>query len=318
MSTLPPEARLWELMRGALATRALAIVADLGVADALSSGPRPADEIAADLGADPDTLHRLLRALASEGVFEEEKPGVFCNNASSERLKDQAIASFAHLHGGVWHRVAGELDHTGESPFRRVHGTDFWSWLDANPEERAVFDCAMVEGVDRRVQRLLEVFWRGDETVVDVGGGNGSLLESLLDHMPALHGVVFDLPGATRQVPTDDGRVSFESGDFFRSVPAGDVYVLSTVLHDWDDAHAAEILTTLRRCAPTGARVLILEAVVPLGNEPHSAKWLDLLLFAIAGGRERDESQWRALLADAGFEVVAISDGLIEARCLSR
>jgi hypothetical protein len=149
---------------------------------------------------------------------------------------------------------------------------------------------------------------------VDVGGGNGSLLVALMGREPGLRGVVFDLPETTRDEAALGDRISFVEGSFFDRVPEGDVYVLSTILHDWDDERAGAILATIGRAAPAGARLLVVESVVRPGNEPDGAKWLDLLMLAFAGGRERDEAQWRALLEGAGFEPVSIRDGLIEAR----
>jgi O-methyltransferase domain len=316
VTEVTPEARLWDIMRGALATRALALVADLRVADALAAGPRTVEDVARDVGSDPGTLHRILRALASDGVFAEEEPGVFCNTDVSEVLRrSDGWGDFAHLFGGVWHRTAGELAASGEPPFPRLFGTDFWSWLAGNPSERAAFDRAMEQGGDRRVERLAGLDWRGDETVVDVGGGNGSLLFELLGRQPGLRGVVFDLPETTRDETAFGDRCTFVAGNFFDGVPPGDVYVLSTILHDWDDERAAAILHTIRASAPADARLLVLEAVVPPGNEPHGAKWLDLLMLALFGGRERDELQWRTLLSGAGFEPTSVEDGLIEARC---
>src|SRR5581483_11922955 len=147
--------------------------------------------------------------------------------------------------------------------------------------------------------------WRGDETVVDVGGGNGSLLVALLDRQPGLRGVVLDLPETVRDEAALGERIEFVEGDFFERVPAGDVYVLSTILHVWDDEHAARILRTIRAAARAGSRLLVVDAVVPPGNEPGGGKWLDLLMLALARGKERDERQWRELLADGGFEPVA-------------
>jgi hypothetical protein len=200
MSELAPEARVWNLLRGALATRTLALVADLRVPDALAAGPRPVEDLARETGADPDTLHRILRALASDGVFAEEERGVFRNTEASAVLcGDEGWTDFAHLFGGVWYRTLGDLDASSpEPPFPRMFGTDFWSWLADNPSERAAFDRAMSQGNDRRVERLAALDWRGDETVVDVGGGNGSLLLGLLRRQPGLRGVVFDLPETTR------------------------------------------------------------------------------------------------------------------------
>jgi O-methyltransferase domain/Dimerisation domain len=314
MSGRSPEEQLWELLRGALGTRALAIAADLGVAEALAGGQRPAADLAGELGADPDVLRRLLRALADEGVFAETAPGVFRNTEASELLRT-GWGSFAHLFGGVWLQAAAALDASGEPPFPREIGTDFWSWLAAHPDERAAFDRAMEQGVERRAERLVRLDWRGDETVVDVGGGNGSLLRTLLAHHEGLRGVVFDLPETVRDESALGDRCIFVAGDFFEWVPDGDVYLLATILHDWDDAGAARILGTIRAHASAGARLIVLDAVLPAGDERHGGKWLDLLVLALFGGRERDEEQWRELLPAAGYEPVRIDDGLIEARC---
>jgi hypothetical protein len=315
MSELPPEAVLWNHLRGAMMTRALGIVADLGIAGALAGGPRPIEEVAREVGADTDTLHRLLRALASDGVFAEEERGVFRNTAASELLHGGGWGDFAHLFGNDWYRAVGALDSGGEAPFSRTFGTDFWSWLEAHPAERAAFDRAMAQGNDRRVERIAELEWRGDEVVVDVGGGNGSLLIELLRRQPGLRGVVFDLPDTTRDEETFGDGIEFVAGSFFERVPRGDVYVLSTILHDWDDERATAILRTIKAAAPARARLLVIDAVVPTGNEPHGAKWLDLLMLTLAAGRERDEAQWRALLEGGGFEPLRVEDGLIEARC---
>jgi O-methyltransferase domain len=314
MTEPQPEDRLWDVLRGALSTRALALVADLGVAQALKAGPRHVDELAQEVAADPDVLRRLLRALASEGVFAEQEPGVFRNTEASELLRD-GWGAFAHLFGGAWLRAAGALDSSGQPSFPGAFGTDFWSWLAGNPDERALFDRAMEQGNDRRVNRLADLDWGDGETVVDVGGGNGSLLVGLLERQRGLRGIVFDLPETTRDEARLGERYTFVAGDFFERVPRGDVYVLSTILHDWDDESAARILGTIRACAPSGARVRILDAVVPDGNGEHGAKWLDLLMLALFGGRERDEVEWRALLGAAGLAPERIADGLIEARC---
>jgi hypothetical protein len=315
--TVRPESTIWNLLRGALATRALGIVAELGIADALADGPRSVSELARETSSDPDALHRLLRALASDGVFAETAPGVFENTGASEVLRfEGGWDDFAHLFGGVWHRTAGELDASGEPPFPRIFGTDFWSWLAEHPGERAAFDRAMEQGWESRLERLASVEWRGDELVVDVGGGNGSLLLQLLARQPSLRGIVFDLPETNRdEAELAREGIEFAAGDFFQSVPRGDVYVLSTILHDWDDERAAAILRTIRAAAPADGRLLILESVIQPGNDPDGAKWLDLLMLALFAGRERDEQQWRGLLEAGGFEPIRVTDGVIEARC---
>ena len=133
--------------------------------------------------------------------------------------------------------------------------------------------------------------------------------------MPRLNGIVFDLPETVRDEAALGERISFVEGSFFERVPEGDVYILSTILHDWDDESAAVILQRIRKAAPSGARLVVIETILPEGNEPNGAKWLDLLMLTLFAGKERNDAQWRALLAKGGFEPVSMEDGLIEARC---
>ena len=314
MSERPPEEILWNLLRGSLTTRALAVISQLGVADALGNGSRSTEDLARDVGADPETLYRLLRALASDGVFAEEEPQVFRNTTASEQLRaGGGWNEFANLFGGALHRALSELDASGRSPFEETFGTDFWSWLEAHPDERANFDRAMEQGKEDRIDRLEPVAWRGDETVVDVGGGNGSLLVELLKRQPGLRGIVFDLPETVRDEAALGDRIEFVEGSFFERVPEGDVYVLSTILHDWDDERAVAILRTIRASARDDSSLLILDAVVPHGNEPGGRKWLDLVMLTLVGGKERTEAQWRELLPAGGFEPVRFHEALVEA-----
>jgi SAM-dependent methyltransferase len=306
---------VWDALRGGLATRALALAAEHGVAEALLGGPRSVDELAAGSGADPDTLNRLLRALASDGIFEEVEPGVYANTEASAMLTEDGWDAFARLFGGPWLQAIAALDTSGEASFPRVFGDEFWSWFRDHPEERALFDRAMEQGWQGRIERLDAVGFRGDETVVDVGGGNGSLLRALLDRHPELRGVVFDLPETVRDEASFGDRLTFVEGSFFDKVPRGDVHVLSTILHDWDDEEARRILETVRAAAAPGSRLVLIEAVIRPGNDPDGAKWLDLLMLVIAGGRERTEEEWRALLESAGWEPVRFFEsGAIEAR----
>lgn len=315
MSNRAPYAVVWDLFLGALATRAIGVVADLRVAHALASGPRPIADLAREVGADADALHRILRALASEGVFAEETRGVFRNTEASVLLGRSGVDDFAHLFGTVWHRAAGELDATGSPVFARAFGSDFWTWLAEHPDERRAFDGAMAQSVEWKLEQLERVEWRGDETIVDVGGGNGTVLVEFVRRRPGLRGIVFDLPETVRDEEAFGDRCTFVAGDFFERVPRGDAYVLSTILHDWNDERAGAILRTIRAAAPKDARLVIMDAVIPTGNESHGAKWLDLLMLVLFAGRERDQEQWHELLGGAGFEVVRIEDGLIQARC---
>jgi hypothetical protein len=303
---------IWNALRGALVTRALGLAADLGVAQALSAGPRSSAELARERGVDADVLKRVLRALASDGIFAETEPGVFGNTPASEVLAREGWDDFAHLFGGVWLQAVAALDASGEASFPRVHGNEFWGWLAAQPDERAAFDRAMAQGWQSRLDRLQRIDWRGDELVVDVGGGNGSLLSALLERHPRMRGIVFDLSETVRDELALGDRCRFVEGSFFESVPPGDVHLLSTILHDWNDDSARRILETVRAAA--GERLVVLDGVIEPGNAPDGAKWLDLLMLVIAGGRERTEEQWRVLLGDAGWRATRVCEGVIEAR----
>jgi hypothetical protein len=272
------ETLLWDLMRGPMTAKAIGWAADLKIAEALAEGPRPVAELALSTGVDAATLHRTLRALASDGVFAEDEPGVFHNTEASELLGRDGWPEFAHLFGGVFYEMLSRFP----EPFE----PDFWAWLAEHPAERAAFDTAMAAGKERYSERLAALDWDGTETVVDVGGGNGALLRGMLARRPDLHGIVFDLPETVRDESTFGERLEFVAGSFFEAVPV----------------------------APQGARLLLIESIVPAGNEPQGSKWLDLLMLVL-GGRERTEADWRELVDAAGFAAESVEDGLIQARC---
>jgi ubiquinone/menaquinone biosynthesis C-methylase UbiE len=310
MSERPHEAVLWDFLRGALMTKALAAVVDAGVPEALADGPRPVSE----LGGDADTLHRLLRALASDGIFREMESGVFEHTEHSKLLLAPGWSEFAHLFGGVFFDATTDLNaSTVAAPFPGRFGTGFWEWLADHPAERAAFDAAMAGERARPAERLAGLEWSEGQVVVDVGGGNGALLVELIRRRPELRGILLDLPETVRDEAALGDRIEFVAGSFFDSVPEGDAYIMSGILHDWPDNEAARILHTIRRAAPPHARLLINESVIEPGNEPQSAKWLDLLMLVLAGGRERDEEQWRELFESAGWEPVRF-EPVIEAR----
>jgi hypothetical protein len=306
-----PEMTIWNALRGALMTRALGLVAELGVAQALAEGPRSHEALARERGVDADVVYRVLRALASDGIFAEVEPGVFGNTDASEMLGRDGWGEFAQLFGGTWLETVAALDASGEPSFPRAHGEEFWAWLAAHPEERAAFDRAMAQGWQTRIERLESIGWRGDELLVDVGGGNGSLLVALLERHPRMRGIVFDLPETVRDEQALGDRCTFVEGSFFEAVPRGDAHLLSTILHDWDDRSARRILQTVR--ASGGERLVVLDSVIEAGNDPDGAKWLDLLMLALAGGRERTAEQWRVLLDQSGWRPTNIGRGLIEA-----
>jgi hypothetical protein len=327
MSGPRPEAVVWRMIQGSMATQALRVAVELGIADRLVDGARSVDELAVEVGVHADALHRVLRALAGEGVFEETEPRLFANTPPSDVLRSgdpAAWPDFVHFFGGAWYDAMAELPvavRTGDEAFTEVFGNDWWRWLESHPEEAARFDRAMAGEAAGRVDRLARLEWR-DETVVDVGGGNGAVLVELLRRYPRLRGIVFDLPHVAegaRSLVSRAGladRCDVVAGTFFGDLPeSGDAYVLSGVLHDWDDDDAAEILRRLRAAAPEHARIVILDGVIEPGNEPDETKWLDLLMLVLNRGRERTEDEWRSLLDRAGLRLERVDGGLLEAVC---
>ena len=314
------------MMLGFTVTQSIGAAVHLGLPDLVSERPRPAEDLARAADADPDAVYRLLRTLASLGIFAEED-GIICHTTMSELLCSGAPGSLAPqslVFSGVHYRTWGaglEAFQTGEAAFPKVYGAVFFEWLAAHPGEASAFNAAMAAGAAVRGARLLDRDWSRASTVVDVGGGTGAALIRLLIQTPGLVGTVFDLPrvrpeavAAIEKAGLAD-RCRFQGGDFFTDVPSGaDVYILSSILHDWDDAAASTILATLRRAMTPLARLVLLERVVEPGNQPDQGKLLDLHMLMVLGGKERSATEWRDLLAHAGFEVTTIEAGLVEAR----
>lgn len=294
---------LWDFLRGSLMTKALAAVVDAGVPEALANGPRPVSE----LRGDPDTLHRLLRALASDGVFRETEPGVFEHTDLSRQLLAPGWSEFAHLFGGVFFEATTDLDaSTSEAPFPGRFETGFWAWLAEHPAERATFDAAMAGERLRPAERLADLEWREGEVVVDVGGGNGALLAALIRLRPEVRGIVLDLPETVRDEEALGDRIEFAAGSFFESVPEGaDAYVLKWIIHDWEDEESVAILRTCRQAMSTAAVVLVIERDLGPPNENAIAKLADLNMFVMPGGRERTEEEYEQLFARAGLRHVS-------------
>ncbi len=303
----------------------LYVVTELGVADALGEGAQSIEALARRLNVVPHVLYRFLRALATYGVFEQDAAGRFRNTPASKSLRrddDSGWRDYAIVYGNVYRAFAEALPaaRTGENMFSRVHGVDWWTWLECNPEIGATFNRAMQAGAEGRIELISAFAWEDGETVVDVGGGNGTLVIELLQRQLRLSGVVFDLPEVAVEASAHieaaglSDRCRVIPGSFFDEVPTGgDVYLLAKVLHDWDDDAATRILSSVRAAAPDHARLLVIDSVVPAGNSPHPSKALDLVMLSLVDGRERGEDEWRHLLEAGGFRPISIGDGLVQA-----
>lgn len=308
--TEPPVERLRRALDGYLTTQLLYVAAKLGLAEALADGPLATAALSTAVGARPDALHRVLRGLVVEGVLAEED-GAFSltpMGACLPQLRGTAVAR-GELYASA---AAGLLDAVvhGGVAFEHVYGESFFAHLDAHPEHDAAFHASMTARATREAAAVVAACDLTDRhTVVDVGGGNGILLAAMLEAAPALHGLVVDraaaIPAAREHLEASGltDRARCVSGDFFDAVPAGrDLYVLSRVLHDWNDGDALRILRVCRKAMQSGSRLLIVDVVLPeRAVECPDGVLLDLNMLVLLGGRERTASEVHDLLARAGF-----------------
>lgn len=321
MDTPPPGAALMQLTTAFWLPQALYVVARLGVADHLAQGPRDVEALAAAVGAHPPALRRVLRTLAAHGVFTEVEPGRYALTPVGATLRSGAPeagrATVLSLVGPAMWQSAGALLHsvqTGRPAFDHVHGAPVFEWFGRQPDEGALFNDAMigVHGAEPAAVAAAYDF-SGLATIVDVGGGTGNLLAAVLRAAPDARGVLQDLPHVVAPARERLGRlgladrVEVVEGSFFDGVPpGGDAYLLSHVIHDWDDARCGRILDHVRAALRPGGRVLLVEMVVPPGDAPHPSKVLDLVMLAVPGGQERTADEYRALLAAAGLRLTRI------------
>lgn len=311
-----PAMSMMALLYGSLLGRLVSVVAEFGVADLCVHGPRHVDDLAAITDTDPDTLYRMLRALATAGVFSEVAPRCFaltdlartlCSDVpGSMREHARNWGSSEYLHTMVG--LGGSL-RSGRPSFDTHHGTDWWSYLSEHPRRAAVFDRAMGDRARQIGAAALAAYdLSGVRRLVDVGGGQGHLVAAVLDRYPGVEAVVFDRPDVVAGAPAVvGGRAEAVGGNFFTAVPPGaDCYVLSSVLHDWKDHEAAAILRSVRAAMDPAGRLLVLETVLPEGDEPHLGKLLDVLMLALVGGRERTAREYAVLLDRADLRLERI------------
>jgi hypothetical protein len=309
-----------QLLAGFQVSQALYAAASLGVADHLTAGPAPVSELAELTGAYQPSLYRLLRTLAGIGVFTETETGLFALTPLGQTLTRSHPASMRDL-ALMWmethYAPFGDLTHTirtGQPAADYHYGQPFFTWLAQRPGDASRFTGAMANltsGIKAAAITALPV--DGITTIVDVGGADGTLLGTLLASHPGLRGVLFDLPHVIADAPKTlaqygvEDRAECMAGDFFESVPAGrDGYLVSFVLHDWPDPQAEAILANIATAGGSGARLLLLEFVMPPGDTPHMSKMIDLTMLGMLAGKERTEAEWRELLTAAGFTGIGI------------
>lgn len=316
----PPPVTLLQMMTGYWVSQAVYVAAKLGIADLLVDGPVSCDDLATATRTHAPSLQRTLRALASVGVFSEVAPGHFALTPLATLLRSatpDSMRALAIMYAEEQYRAWGDMLHsvrTGEPAFEHQFGMGVFEYLAQNPEASAVFNEAMTGWTAQLAGAVVDSYdFSPFGTVVDVGGNQGTLLTAILRSQPRVRGILFDLPhvvAGAEELLTAAGvadRCARVGGDFFEAVPAGgDAYVLAQILHDWDDDRCVVILTRCREVMPDHGKLLVVELVLPEGDEPSFGKWLDLHMLVMASGRERTAAEYGTLFRAAGFELARV------------
>jgi ubiquinone/menaquinone biosynthesis C-methylase UbiE len=318
------------LIEGSWISQAINVVVSLGIPDLLRDGPRPSEELAAETGAHAQSLHRIMRALAGEGLFNFDDAGRFSLTPAGAVLRSDVPNSLHHwallmlgeVHQGAW----GELIHTartGESAFRHRFGVDLWQYCAGHAEHARLFAAAMAGFTTTYVKDLLSSYsFAAFKRIVDVGGGDGSLLIEILQANHGIRGTVFDLPAVIARAEQRiheaglAARCVASGGDALVEVPrGGDAYILSRMIHDWDDYNAEKILVNCRRVLAAGGRILVIERAMPYGAKERASvpgsvlsdiNMTDLNMMVMTSGRERTVGEYQSLFARAGLELIRV------------
>lgn len=320
MKEFPPAARLGQLITGYYASQAIFAAAKFGIADLLVDGSKSIEELAHATETKPELLYRLLRALASIGVFAEQDDKRFTLTPLAELLRSDVPGSQRSMalmmgeeHFLAWGNLADAVQ-TGDNAYEKVVGQPIFEHLAQHPEKAQIFDAAMTGIHGRETDAILDAYdFAGIDTIADIGGGNGTKLTAILQKYPRMKGILFDLKHVVdRARPQIEAagvldRCQLVSGDFFHSVPGGaDAYVMRHIIHDWDDDRARTILKHCHAVMSPGNKLLVVESVIPPGNDPFMGKFLDLTMMLIPGGKERTADEYRSLYDDSGFDLVRI------------
>lgn len=319
-NTVPPPVQLFEIATGFMKAQAIYVAAKLGIADLLKDGPKKVDELANITGVHGNSLYRLLRALASIGIFAEKDDGSFELTPMASALQSDismSLRPYVLLLGDKsWWNPWGNLLHsvkTGETAFDHIFGMSYSEYLKTHPDIAKIFNECMTSVSCAHNPAIVGSYdFSSFQKIVDVGGGHGSLLTAILKANPTLTGILFDLPHVINSCDKLDselsGRCEVIGGDFFEEVPAGgDAYILKQIIHDWNDDLSIKILRNCHKAMTDGGRVLVIETVIEPGNAPSITKLFDLhVLVTAPGAKERVESEFRSLLNAAGFELSKI------------
>jgi hypothetical protein len=314
---VPPHAQLIQMGTAAWVSAVVFAAAKIGLADQLAAGPRNADELAGPMRLHAPSLHRLMRTLAGLGILTERDAQRFALTPMGEALRTGApgsaratLIAFGGTFWRGWEQIVYSLE-TGHTGFDKARGMPLFEYLKQHPAEASDFSEAMVGFHGEEPPAVAQAYdFSGFKNVVDVGGATGNLLAAILSSHPGPRGVLFDMPHVVTEAPPllkahgVDDRVTIEAGSFFDTVPAGgDCYLLSHIIHDWNEGKCLTILGHCRKAIKPGGRLLIIEMVLPAGDTPHPGKVLDMVMLVFPGGQERTEAEYGALLDKAGFRL---------------
>ncbi len=319
-NTIPPPVQLFEIATGFMKAQAVYVAAKLGIADLLKDGPKKVDELASITGAHSNSLYRLLRALASIGVFAEKGDGNFEITPMASALQSDtpmSLRPYVLLLGDKsWRDPWGNLLHsvkTGEAAFDHMFGMSYSEYLETHPDMAKTFNECMSSVSKAHNPAIVGSYnFSPFQKIVDVGGGHGSLLTAILKANPKLTGILFDLPHVVNSIDKSNveigGRCEIIGGDFFEEVPAGgDAYILKQIIHDWNNELSIKILQNCHKAMAEEGRVLVIEAVIEPSNTQSISKFFDVhMLVTAPGAKERTESEFRSLFNAAGFELSKI------------
>ncbi|MCW5211361.1 methyltransferase [Desulfobulbus sp. TB] len=335
-SNLSPQMTLIELAEGYRISKALDVVAELGIADLLKESPKTCVELAQATSTHAPSLYRLMRAMASSGIFREDDQGRFENTPLSEVLRADVPHSVKDSvrcipnDGGMlaWMRLMDVLK-TGKPSYKDATGFSTWEYLQEYPEKAKLFNKNMTFFSSELAPVILDNYdFSAFKSVVDMGGGEGLLLANILNAYPQLHGVLFDIPSVTEQAKDYlhqkrgfSNRCEIIAGSILEEIPSGyDAYIMKNVLHDWSDEDTLQIFQECRKALPDHGKLIIFDAVMLPGNEPQKCKWLDLQMLIAFGGKERTAEEFKDLLSCANFKITKaiplptpIGMGIIEA-----
>jgi hypothetical protein len=316
-----PRDRLRRMLPDIRVIQMIYVAAKLGIADLLSEGPATVEELANACNAHAPTLYRLLRALASLGIFTEVEPAKFGLSEVAELLRSDVTDSMRNKAlwlGEPWRwRPFGELLYsvqTGQPAFHHVFGENMFDYLRTKPDADAIFNQSMTEMTNIKGAAVADLYdFNHASMVIDIGGGHGALLASILNRYPLSQGTLFDSPavleGAGSLLSTEGvlERCKLVGGSFFEECPkGGDIYILKLIIQDWDDERALSILRNCHAAMEKGATLLIIERIIPSGNERHHGKIVDIEMLTLFGSQERTEAEYRKLLNIAGFKIQSI------------